>query len=233
MIKRLDWDSDFFGLEVGVVNAQSFKEIDLTHVRHFDLVYLFFDHSLGEIKNPSGLTLTFVDEKITFWKKTGKISNVENIESIPANTVLSDNITSIAIQSGQYSRFNIDTRIPAGKFQELYRLWIESSVNRSIAKEVFSYLIGDKSAGIITLGMKNGIADIGLLAVDENFRGKNIGSQLIQAAEYWSVNELKCEEIQVVTQGANLQACRFYQKNNFTLVDKKYIYHLWNNTKVV
>ena len=40
----------------------------------------------------------------------------------------------LSVQSGAYSRFNIDTKIGKKKFEKLYHLWMINSTNRKIAK---------------------------------------------------------------------------------------------------
>ena len=84
----------------------------------------------------------------------------------------------------------------------------------------------NQEAGLLTLGEKNGRADIGLLAVDAAVRGQRIGQQLVAAAHVqalaWGYTTL-----QVVTQGDNFPACRFYEKCGFTPESVEHIYHLW------
>jgi dTDP-4-amino-4,6-dideoxy-D-galactose acyltransferase len=79
---------------------------------------------------------------------------------------------------------------------------------------------------MITLGIKEKVANIGLLAVDETLHGKGIGMSLIEAC----VRYCKAENIitlDVPTQLDNAQACKFYEKCGFTEKSVQSIYHFW------
>jgi ribosomal protein S18 acetylase RimI-like enzyme len=71
---------------------------------------------------------------------------------------------------------------------------------------------------------------IELLAVDQEYRGKAIGSSLISTLKKIAHEKQLCE-IEVVTQGINLRAIKFYTKNKFKLRDTQYIFHYWNPKK--
>lgn len=67
---------------------------------------------------------------------------------------------------------------------------------------------------------------IGLTGVDENYRGRGIGKKLITAAiEYFCKKSIK--EIQVVTQGNNMAACKLYESCGFKVLDWIEFYHFW------
>ena len=74
--------------------------------------------------------------------------------------------------------------------------------------------------------MKDTRADIGLLAVDEEARGKSIGKLLMHAA-FIKCRDLGYKEVQVVTQKANATACAFYEKLGFRIEKVENIYHFW------
>lgn len=108
----------------------------------------------------------------------------------------------------------------------MYKQWIINSVNHKIAKEVFVYKINNKIAGMITLSEKNKRGDIGIIAVNKNYRKQKIASKLIDAAEtyFFACNY---SEIQVVTQRNNMPACTLYEKVGFTIDKIEYVYHVW------
>ena len=80
--------------------------------------------------------------------------------------------------------------------------------------------------GITTLGKKSEFADIGLVAVDKNFRGQGIASDLIHSADT-AAYHLGYKEIKVVTQLKNKGACRLYEKCNFQIENITNVYHYW------
>ncbi len=84
----------------------------------------------------------------------------------------------------------------------------------------------DPLAGMITLEESGGVARIGLVAVAAAFRGKGIGSALMHAAHRW-MHERAAREAQVVTQLANLPACRLYERSGYRLLRVQHYYHFW------
>ena len=132
----------------------------------------------------------------------------------------------LAIQAGTYSHFNTDPNFPKELFLKLYRTWIENSINGSIASKIMTVYQENKIAGMITLGTKNGRGDIGLLAVNPNFRGKNLGTKLVSSAQAYFI-ESGFSLAQVVTQKANLPACRLYEKCGFHREKIENFYHFW------
>lgn len=110
----------------------------------------------------------------------------------------------------------------------MYRLWIINSVNKTIANEVLVYYLHHEIVGFITLGIKNKVGKIGIIAVDKNFRGQGIGKALVLAAENWSINH-SCNSLQVVTQGSNKPACALYEHCKYEIKNSEWFYHIWNN----
>lgn len=49
-------------------------------------------------------------------------------------------------------------------------------------------------------------------------RGHGIGTQLMRAAQGWAETR-RCRELKVETQDINVDACRFYEKNGFRLLE--------------
>lgn len=226
MIRLLEWDTDFFELKTGSVNVGSLKELNYGELEKFDLVYVYTEVP-EEIVAPS---FFLADEKVTYSKKISKVPDAPDVSviSVLPTDELTDSLINLSYQAGEYSRFNRDPMLPESKFKELYKRWMINSVNRKLAKEVFAVRDKDIYKGMITLGIKNRVPDIGLVAVDQQYRGRGIGHKLMQAAEYWAVHIEKLDEIQVVTQGFNTSACAFYESNGYSLVSKQFIYHWWS-----
>jgi dTDP-4-amino-4,6-dideoxy-D-galactose acyltransferase len=79
---------------------------------------------------------------------------------------------------------------------------------------------------MVTLGEKEKRADIGLIAVNTNYRGKKIGETLVRASQMWSI-EQGYKFAQVVTQGSNAAACSLYKKCGYALEKVEFFYHFW------
>jgi dTDP-4-amino-4,6-dideoxy-D-galactose acyltransferase len=100
-------------------------------------------------------------------------------------------------------------------------------VNRKIAMEVLVYDMNKTIAGVVTLGEKQLRADIGLIAVDDLYRGKGIGTSLMLSAESWFASHTNFDLIQVVTQGANIAARSLYERCGYSVEKIEYVYHFW------
>jgi dTDP-4-amino-4,6-dideoxy-D-galactose acyltransferase len=229
----LDWDSKFFNLNVGRCRISRDELITEEELSDFDLVYIVVDDVLSApVKKYFSSIAFFADEKLSYEKMISTTSPpVDQVLSWPQTQKPGEDLLDIGVQSGEFSRFNVDPNIPKQKFIELYQAWVINSANRRIAEEFYYFEEGGSVAGMITLAIKNNLPDIGILSVDKNFRGKGIAGNLVRAAEHWSKNIKGRERLRVVTQAANVVACRFYEKNGFSIHKREYVFHWWKRAK--
>ncbi len=234
----LSWDSDFFGYKVGQIDDLEFDENKLDEILcllNREQVRLVYYSSKVELKGAEIIsnhyTGKFVGKKITYIKKPQRnLLSSDLIFSYKANYP-EDKLIKLAIESGVYSRFNIDDQVGTQKFEDLYKLWIVNSVNKEIAREVLVCRHNNDIVGFVTLEEKNLRANIGIIAVDSDYRGKGIGKSLMYAAEKWTKDHF-LNDIQVVTQYENRSACRLYERCGYIADKIEYFYHFWkkNNT---
>ncbi len=228
---KLDWDSDFFRFNIcriqgSIRNIEDLRAVDLKmNESKFELAYYSSVEEL-KIDNIDSLEISLVDKKTTYVKKTNNALKAHPLIHSYISDFPSSKVINLAIQSGVYSRFNVDKKIGRDKFEELYKLWVIKSVKREIANEVIVYNHNDDIAGYLTIGEKNNRADLGMGAVDSNYRGEGIGKILFENAEKWAFDK-GYEEIQIVTQGDNIPACRLYEKLGYSIDSKEYFYHIW------
>ena len=138
-----------------------------------------------------------------------------------------DVLRALAIQSGIYSRFAVDTNFPDGRFEEMYKLWMDQSLAKVMADEVLVIRANDgRVAAMATLSVKAEAGEVGLLAVDHEFRGRGYGASLLRRAEEWFVDR-KCRAVRIITQGANVPACRLYEKCGYALEHQSHYFHFW------
>lgn len=232
---RLDWDSDFFGFNVFDVNepiesSDEWEEMkSIFSHQNVHLAYYSFEKPLKLFSNYDGrFVIKLVDKKTTYVKKLGNVSgecpSVVSYKEVSPGQKLVD----LAIASGIYSRYNVDEKVGREKFEELYRLWINDSVNRKIANEVLVFKEKNQICGFVTLGEKNERGNIGLIAVDSSCRRKGVGKMLMKASENWFINQ-GYDSLDVVTQGDNKPACRFYDSCGYHIESVRYFYHIWRN----
>jgi dTDP-4-amino-4,6-dideoxy-D-galactose acyltransferase len=236
----LDWDSNFFGYKVARILPPriSVPELSATLAdmkkKGITLAYWASDPEDATSQAAARTSNAFLaDKKVTY------VISAQEIQSVTSSLTRSDllveeyhavvptpELEALALQAGVFSRFTIDPHIPDDRFVELYKIWIRRSVAREIAAMVFVIRREGTIAGMVTVGEKNGRADIGLIAVDVTLRGQDAGTALVQAAQSWGIAN-GFDLAQVVTQGDNLPACRFYEKCGYRVDKVENIFHFW------
>lgn len=224
-IQKLTWDSTFFGYKIGKAeinsklnNKQLLESIEKSS---YDMVQVFSNQNLG-----SSFILDPIDVKLTYSKKVPTATtNNPCIKSV--NKDVDGALVKLATDAGIYSRYKTDKNLQL-KFEEMYEIWMNKSLKRELAAEVFVFQDENRINGMVTINKKLKKAEIGLIAVYNKAQSKGIGTQLLQSVENWALKH-NLENICVETQEENYNACQFYEKNNYKISDKTYIYHIWKN----
>jgi len=227
MIKKLEWDSDFFGYNVGqvIINADELinENALVTAAKKFKVVYVVSD----TVVNFKSEKLKLVDIKTTLIKtaliQEDCFHNSLNEYADEENGKLQN----LALQSGAYSRFKTDINFVNNEFEKLYIKWVNDSIDKINADLIIVFKDADGCKGFITLKYESDFSEIGLLAVDEQSRGKGIGLSLLCYANNITKNR-GLKKMLVTTQFENQAAVRLYEKAGYKIFSKKYIYHLWN-----
>ena len=232
-LEPLMWDTEFLGYRVGRLQPETTATspvqalIEKARAQHYRLLYWSVaPDDTQAVATARLIGARLADRKITYaMPVTAPPVLANGIEQV---TKLTPQLLSLALQSGHQSRYQTDPEFATDVYQRLYTRWIENSINGEIAREVLVYRPTSSAAemGLITLGVKKGRVDIGLLAVDERVRGQSIGTRLIEAAQQ-RTNAWGLDTLQVVTQQSNAGACRFYEHCGFAPSSLEHIYHLW------
>jgi dTDP-4-amino-4,6-dideoxy-D-galactose acyltransferase len=233
-IETRHWDSQFFGYPVANVEIldESVCEInnfsDVLENENYRLYYFFVNpnnDNLNKFILENGGIL--VDQKTTMSKITETHTSFSN-EIIEYDTEsIDDNLKRLALTAGSLSRFNVDSGFVHNEFERLYIEWISKSIKKEIALKTFVSIEKSNITGLITLGGNDHFAKIGLLAVDEKYRGRKIGFDLVKKADSETCI-LGFKTISVVSQFQNPAAIRLYKKCNFEIESIMNVYHLWN-----
>lgn len=245
MIKRLEWDSECFGYEVGTVSIGtddfSYYEF-IKEAEAYQLVYIFSKNNLTHLSSD----VKKVDEKITLKKDLqpplfsvqGRRESAEN--DSPSGTIFDFDVidfvdapikdfkkafVDLALISGEYSRFKIDRRLNNQEFERLYHFWAYKALVEDDKGLV--YVKEGELRGMITLMMAlNGTYKISLLAVHPSTRNQGVGRALISKALTTGINS-GSRTLLVTTQRANIAAMALYQKAGFEVTDACHVYHWW------
>ena len=233
----LDLDSEIFGFPVAKLIPDKLTPGELEQVIHclkkekVRLAYWASDPNDKGSQQAARLYHGFLaDKKVTFMVDVRRIPERSagmdwNIKEY-ADSLPSANMEKLAIQIGKYSRFGVDPRIPEDNLIDMYKRWIRNSVNRQIADAVFVAYQSGKVVGMVTVGNKNDRGDIGLMAVDPDVRGENLGVALVSTAQDWARRK-GFRFAQVVTQGENIAACKLYKKCGYQIDKIEFFYHFW------
>ncbi|MHC4570580.1 MAG: GNAT family N-acetyltransferase [Planctomycetota bacterium] len=234
----IGWDTDFFGFLVARIIPHRLTAgeleytLDLLKKKNVSLVYWASDPLDKESQRSAKLFHGFLaDKKITYEIDLRNILNArlqkvnatieEYFEPLP-----NSELEALALKSGVFSRFNTDPKFSKEQYESLYKLWILNSVNKKITDTVFVAKKKGKIVGMVTASKKSYGGHIGLIAVDENMRRKNVGADLIRMAQKWFVLQ-GCKIAQVVTQGDNVAGCKLYEKCGYHIKKIEHFYHFW------
>ena len=228
-IRALQWDSDFFGLRIGRADLQTKADAEQLQLQHkelkqqFDLLYIFDANAVGLAADGARL----VDEKILYSKPCEPRRQYADVTFYQGATP-SDDLYRLALVSGGYSRFKLDERLPKGSYERLYNRWIENAcpkegTNKQILLFKDAY---DVARGMITIDHQGELGHIGLVAVDTNVQHQGIGGKIMSTLDGY-LFERGIKTLEVPTQKANTDACRWYEKNGFVAKAKTPIYHWW------
>jgi len=233
----LDWDSAFLGYKVAMIEQGCMTPIDFNNFYNnllkLDVKLLYWPSDFdcvdqkGIVNEKNGL---LVDIKTTYELKidasiSEQATSLADIE-IYQNDEANEELLSLAVQCGAYSRFKLDPNITFNKFAEMYRTWMIKSVQGTMADDVIVFKENDQIKGVITVYIDDNIGNIGLVGVEEHSRGQGIGGKLIKAALSYFIHK-GCEMVRVVTQGKNEAACKLYEKHGFYVSSKVNFYHFW------
>jgi dTDP-4-amino-4,6-dideoxy-D-galactose acyltransferase len=187
-------------------------------------LYLF---SKEPLQIDLGPKIILADKKVIYHKMIDQNAefSIANVVSVNiSNNALND----LALLSGNFSRFKLDKELHH-KFEIMYKTWLDRSLKREIASEVLAYQIAGETVGFVTIKKTGSSSTIGLIAVNNIYQGKKIGTELMRAIEGWCLRNDVCE-IDVATQLDNKQACAFYERNGYNIKQIDYIYHYYTNS---
>ena len=224
-VKILDWDSHFFNKKIGVIEVADEDEFFLDLDR-FDLLYIKQkeDKSI-EINN---FMQNYTETRVVFSKSISKSNNPLNSFIFSAfNTNASkEQIYKLAFESGKFSRFKLDNNFQQNEFEALYKIWVDNSFSKEIADDILVYKEQSAILGFITYKIIENYAIIGLLGVCYEQQGKGIGRKLLEAVEN-VLSDKQIKELRIPTQLQNEQACGFYTKLGYNIIEETTIKHYW------
>lgn len=224
MVKKLQWDSEFFGLKVGEISLN--EPMDVIEINdNFDLIYVQskddFSINISEYEN------TFSETKVFFVKEIDVyVDNTAPIFSFEQGKMAIEPLYELAYESGKKSRFLLDKKFELSNFKRLYKTWVDNSLNKIFADDVLVFFDEYQLKGFVSYKIKGKTITIGLIAVDFKHQNKGIGAQLLKKIEQIAF-EKGTMQIKIPTQLSNTQACAFYKRQGYSIEEQTYIKHFW------
>jgi dTDP-4-amino-4,6-dideoxy-D-galactose acyltransferase len=220
----LEWDSSFFGKKICKVDANSSDSLtdikDHMEKEGIDMCYIFSKDKMEHFELEGA---KLVDEKTIFSKPVMAESKLDTKQINSYSGIATDQLKSLALLSGTFSRFRIDEMLNH-KFKDLYTIWLERSLKHEIADDVLIFYENSEMAGFVSYKIVGDVCIIGLIAVDAKYQGLKIGTKLLRAVEECCLRA-GAKKIDVATQGLNKQACAFYEKAGYLVTKVENIYH--------
>jgi len=241
-LQRLDWDSRHFGVSVAQIASPDLDDTSLRRVLSrarddaIQLVYWFThvdrEGSPALLDEFAGL---LVDWKTTFVADLTGVDcsadaadnrGVEVVEW-PASAATPD-LLALGVSCGIHSRFHADPHLPAGKADDLFRIWTDRSAKREIADvTLVARLPGrPRPAGMVTIAHQEDIGRITLIVVSDDCRRRGVGLSLLGAAHRW-IKMHGMNQAIAITQRQNGDACRLYRKAGYQEHLVQRVYHFW------
>src|SRR6267378_3337551 len=147
--KILDWDSAFFGYKVATLLLPVFGDGEFRNVlrtlreEQVKLAYWSPENSGNGGESDAKIASLGgrrVDIK-TVYRLSLEGNSPDNFKRDRRVTEYTDHfihpgLVDLALESGIFSRYKVDERIGKRKFEELYRIWVEESVAKRMAKTI-------------------------------------------------------------------------------------------------
>jgi len=240
-VEQLAWDSDFFGLPIGRINLTRLEKesmIDLlVQAKKQGLACLYFE------ADPNDPTTISAVEKYEFQLVDVRVVLEHPFDDrpapvprypIPSDLIIgphrSDEVLrlqDISAQISLTSRFCFDGGFGSIQGERLYRLWIQRACDGfADVVLVARWQQADEAVGLITCISCDDVANIQLAGVHIDYRKRNVGTGLVQAALDWAKTQ-NAKSMRVVTQARNVPAQRLYQQMGFFTQSMTLFYHKW------
>lgn len=229
----LAWDSGFFGLRVAQIEVDRVTDparlAGCLEETGADVTYVFLSSPVAQayhsvLEESGGLCF---DHRVTYAKPVVPASAAEDAAAVTLHIETGD-LLRLAYASGHLSRFYLDPWFRP-HFQRLYREWVRKALQEAGAK-VFAFMAADVMTGMVTTSVSEGVGKIGLIAVDERYRGQGVGRRLLNQCEaFYLLNNVGV--CKVVTQKNNLSACRLYEKQGYQVEEDVEVWHVWKKGK--
>lgn len=237
LIRKLEWDSDFFGFSVAFVSSKLLTNSVSYHVEKYieknDIKltqYLCDCHDPGSVRMAEKSGFHFVDIRLSFDQKLESPKAVDLEDGFTFGVATEKDVGDLKkIAHNIYvdSRYYYDGNFSNKKIDKFFSDWVEKGVQGTFDDICFSVFHNGKAIGFCTVEYNiEKVANIGLFGISKEYRGRNVGLNLLHSVHN-HLMEKGYTKLNVVTQGRNYGAQRLYQKAGFQTKKTELWYHKW------
>lgn len=236
IVDKLNWDSNFFGINIASLNHALINENIMKLVFSFckqqRIQCLYFRADSRSLKNVelaekygfhfANIRTTYILEKKEKIKKRkkGYIFRESRKSDIPW-------IIDVSRDAYTDSRYYFDSNFPREICSKFYVEWVEKIIrNSGKGEKIFVLERNKKPIAYIGSAIWGREIVIELIAVDPVSRGKGMGKKILREFIY-HYQKAAYYRFRVVTQGRNIAAQRLYQSCGFEINDMGIDYHKW------
>lgn len=236
MIRENLWESKFFSCKIGELVSNKISHniaseiLKEAKIENYNLICFklntYFDFTLFGYD-------VFQSQKVTYKFSLDNIKNIIQHPNIRKFEGPIDSLYDLSLQAGQFSRFNLDPNFKHSEFVNLYKLWIEKSLNDVMGDQIFCYYSkSNEPLGLITVKYDSkSNCSIGLISVSSKTRGLKIGTHLVEFVKMHAKNN-GFTNLYVPTQANNAIANKFYLKNSFKLDSQIFLSQVWIKSRI-
>jgi dTDP-4-amino-4,6-dideoxy-D-galactose acyltransferase len=232
----LPWDTNFFNHRIGRVFSHNLSETEADQVdawalnNDIDCIYYLaegIDHTSSIAAENHHYHQ--VDLRVTYHIDLSGSEEFDiNINHVrEAKEADLPQLREMTRHNHQISRFFADDHFEREKCMQLYEIWIERDFH---AQDHLLWVWADKDRPVgytsVHLKKNDNTAEIGLVGVHPEFRGRGMGKDL----QLWVLMNLKnmnINSVEVATQGRNVYAQNLYQKCGYRVKSINLWYHKW------
>ncbi|WP_324719224.1 GNAT family N-acetyltransferase [Salinimicrobium sp. HB62] len=227
----LEWDSKFFNRNIGelednVLSGEKREEV-LEKFRESDLemVYYTTDVALEQVNFPH-LNFILVNKKVPIKKKLDQSFPHHPSVRFYTEKETRKELEELAHRAGAFSRYHHDPHFSSEQVEELYRVWLEKSVEKKMATDIIVFEENNQILGFVTLVINEGDCQTPLFAVSKEAEGRGVSFALMRAADSIFF-ERGCSFYKSATQAENRSALTVFKRHGFELHPIRFVYHIW------
>jgi GNAT superfamily N-acetyltransferase len=232
--RHLEWDSRFFGIEIGQVAAGALDAPTVAAVdrwclaRRIDCLYFLADEPGASTACAEAAGFRLIDVRVELARALAPPPARSDPRVRPAEARDLPALRAIARTSHRDSRFYRDERFPRDRCDALYETWIEKSCQGWAAGVLVVELDGTAGGYVTCEQPAPAVGRIGLFAVAADERGHGVGTALVASALGWLAAR-GVETVTVATQGRNVAAQQLYQAAGFRTAALRLWFHRWRS----